>query len=244
MELHSVCSLLSKIKSMTQLPKHQLYAVAMVVIPLFMLFLIHEQGDIVLAVNGLHHPLLDIFFIYLTQLGDGIVFLFLAVLLVTVKFRYTIITALVGGVHALLIGVMKKGFFSHVPRPRNFFDAEAGLHFINNVNVHGWMSFPSGHTASAFALALLVSFMAKNKMVTVLCMCYALLIGVSRIYLLQHFYIDVFSGVVIGFLSTLLVWWGLNYITLPSWADQKLVFKISLHLQPGAKKAPAPKPSF
>ncbi len=227
-----------------QLPKHQLYAIAAVIIPLFILFLVHEQGDIVLAVNRAHHPALDIFFTYLTQLGDGIVFLFLAVLLVMVKFRYTIITALVGGVHALLIGVMKKGFFSHVPRPKNFFDAEAGLHFINNVNVHGWMSFPSGHTTSAFALALLVSLMAKKRIVTAFCMGYALLIGVSRIYLLQHFYIDVFSGAVIGFLSTLIVWWGLSYVTLPSWTDHKLVFKVSLRLQPGTQKAPEPKPSF
>ncbi|MCG8388708.1 MAG: hypothetical protein MJA30_24365, partial [Cytophagales bacterium] len=63
-------------------------------------------------------------------------------------------------------------------------------------------------------------------------------VAFSRIYLLQHFYKDVFSGAVIGLLSTFLVWKGLAYNVLPGWVDQKLVLKVSLQLQPGPKNLP------
>ena len=223
-----------------RLQPFQSHAITGIIVPLFLLFLVHEQGEVVLAINGLRHPVVDIFFTYFTGLGNGAVFLFLALILVAVKFRYAVIAALVGGVHALLIAVMKKGFFPSQPRPKNFFDAEVGLNFIPNVDVHGWMSFPSGHTATAFALALLVSFITKNRLMTALFMLYALMVGFSRIYLLQHFYIDVFSGMVIGLLSTFIVWKGLSYFTLPGWTEQKFVLRISLHLQPGPKNAPGP----
>ena len=209
-----------------------------VVLPLFLIFLAHEQGDIVLIINGWHHPVLDVFFTYFTRLGNGIIFLFFTLVLVAVKFRHAIITALVGGVHALFIGITKNGLFPHQPRPKNFFDADIGLNFIQGVDVHGWMSFPSGHTASAFALALLISLITKNRTVTALFLVYALLVAFSRIYLLQHFYKDVFSGAVIGLLSTFLVWKGLAYNALPGWVDQKLVLKVSLQLQPGPKNLP------
>ncbi len=230
---------------MTYAEKHHLHITGLITVPLFLLFLVHDKGDIVLAINSLHHPVLDAVFIHLTQLGDGITFLFLALILLTVKFRYTLITALTGGVHALVVGIMKKGFFSHVPRPRNFFDAEAGLNLLNNVDVHGWMSFPSGHTATAFGMALLISLIAKNRIATVLFMTNALLIGFSRMYLLQHFYADVFSGLVIGFLSTLSVWWAFEQISLPAWANRRLMIPIIFpNPGPNSKKAPEPKPSF
>lgn len=58
-------------------------------------------------------------------------------------------------------------------------------------------SFPSGHAATAFAGAVVLSAFDKKRR----CFYYfiASLIGVSRIYLGCHFFLDVFGGVVIGY---------------------------------------------
>lgn len=229
---------------MKETNRYALFTIGLVSIPMFLLFLGFQKGEIVLIVNQWHQPYLDFFFINFTKLGDGIIFLFAVLLLVNIKFRYAIAAAAIGGVHALLIAIFKRGLFSYLPRPRNFFDAEAGLNFINSVNVHGQMSFPSGHTASAFAMAVLISLITRSKFATIAAFSYAILVGLSRMYLLQHFYMDVFAGMMVGSVSTLSVWWVLENVKLPVWVDYRLRINISLQAKEEAKKVPGPKPSF
>ena len=60
-------------------------------------------------------------------------------------------------------------------------------------------SFPSGHTMTAFAVAALMSYFVKNKYAHIGFFAYAVLIAFSRVYLLEHFYRDVFWGAVIAY---------------------------------------------
>ncbi len=79
-------------------------------------------------------------------------------------------------------------------------------YFISNVTLHNFHAFPSGHTASAFALAAICSFYIQNKAYSILFILYAVFVGYTRIYLAQHFLDDVLAGGIIGFLSAIFCW--------------------------------------
>ena len=57
-------------------------------------------------------------------------------------------------------------------------------------------SFPSGHTTSAFGLAMTVATYFPS--ITAILICLASLLGVSRMYIGVHYPTDVFIGVIIG----------------------------------------------
>lgn len=60
------------------------------------------------------------------------------------------------------------------------------------------MSFPSGHTTAAFALAASFSTVYDSKIVKILAYTAATLVGLSRIHDNKHWASDVFMGAVIG----------------------------------------------
>ncbi|MEC7159805.1 MAG: phosphatase PAP2 family protein, partial [Bacteroidota bacterium] len=56
------------------------------------------------------------------------------------------------------------------------------------------------------AIALSVVVSASSKPVKGIALCIALVIGFSRMYLLMHFYHDVFAGMLLGLLSAGIVY--------------------------------------
>lgn len=59
-------------------------------------------------------------------------------------------------------------------------------------------SFPSGHTAAAFAAA--VALFLSHKKVGLLALLFAFMMGISRLYLFVHYPSDVFAGALLGIL--------------------------------------------
>ncbi len=72
----------------------------------------------------------------------------------------------------------------------------------------GKTSFPSGHTMSAFGLYCMLALLSggKNRDLLLTLAVLSVLTGVSRIFLVQHFLIDVIGGAILGMMISTLVW--------------------------------------
>ena len=64
-------------------------------------------------------------------------------------------------------------------------------------NVESDKSFPSGHTTAAFASMTPVIIMGKPRY-KIAALCFAILMGIARIYLVVHFPSDVLAGMLVG----------------------------------------------
>ena len=91
-------------------------------------------------------------------------------------------------------------------RPVAFFDESIHLNFVDGVDVHSSNTFPSGHTATAFALFALLYIALNNRSIIISTSLFilAFLVGLSRVYLLQHFIVDAYFGAILGVLSVAL----------------------------------------
>jgi membrane-associated phospholipid phosphatase len=180
----------------------------------FLLFL-YEKGDILLWINKNHSEFQDYFFKYWTHLGDGLAFVAVIILFISIK-KYRAIKMIVFAVisQTIVIQGLKRIVFSDVVRPKLFFEQFHDLHQVAGIEIHGYGSFPSGHTATAFTIAVLLALIFRNKYLTGLLMIAAILVGFSRIYLLQHFFVDIYFGSIIGFLNSIIIYSRMESSTL------------------------------
>ena len=170
-----------------------------------------NHGDVVLWINARHTVPADFFFKYWTYLGDGLLLAMVALyFLFTKLFRfYFILLAIV--LQTVFVHIFKQWLCAGTPRPQVFFgEITEQLHFVEGVTVRSYDSFPSGHTASAFTLAFFLMWVARSAWLRVFLLFAAILVGISRIYILQHFARDVFFGSVFGILAVVLAWLALK----------------------------------
>ena len=166
--------------------------------------MVNGKAAAFISLNAYHPFLLNVFFINYTFMGDGI---FALCLIAAIFFYYKrkqqglalLYSFLISG---LIVQVIKNLVDS--PRPKLFFEAGQYLHFIDGVSLANNSSFPSGHTATAFAIATVMALMMKDKTWQLLILIAAVLVGYSRIYLAQHFLLDVIIGALVGSTSGIL----------------------------------------
>jgi membrane-associated phospholipid phosphatase len=174
--------------------------------------ILYRQGLILLEINRYYSPQADVFFKYFTHLGDGIFCISAGVLLLfrsRVKGILILISYAVSGILAQLI---KNFGFPQEPRPAEYFAKMMNsLHTVSGVELSHWNSFPSGHTTSAFAFFALIAVWVKHPMLKFLCLLVAATVAFSRMYLLQHFLVDVYAGSILGTLTA----WGLLIKWMP-----------------------------
>lgn len=172
---------------------------------LIILLTLGKAGSFI-DLNPLHRGTLDQVFVWLTFLGDGrfaIVICLIYLLMRRWSRACQLIAAFIGS--ALIAQILKYAF--SMPRPKQFFPAGQYSYFIDGVTHVGFASFPSGHTTSIFALATLLAIFDNNKKGNVLYLLGAVAVGYSRLYLGQHFLLDVLAGSLIGTLTALFFHW-------------------------------------
>jgi undecaprenyl-diphosphatase len=112
----------------------------------------------------------------------------------------TLIAAISVGIGSLVVALLKES----IDRPR---PAQADPSIATAVETPGSPSFPSGHTATAFAAAAVVGAIYPRLRWPLYTL--AALVGLSRIYLGVHFTLDVLAGAILGIsIGLVLVWAG------------------------------------
>jgi membrane-associated phospholipid phosphatase len=197
-------------------------AITAIVIGLLLIAIL-PKVDGHMAVNSTHTKFQDVFFYYMTYLGDGIfvALAIVALLLFNVK-KDLIFLLLVSALTMLLVGTLvflgKQVIFHDAMRPFKFLSEVTKISFyrVPGVGLHTNNSFPSGHTSAAFAFfALLAYTYRKHRIVQVIGVIIAGLVGYSRIYLSQHFLEDVVTGAIVGLISFTVAYWFISRFRKP-----------------------------
>ncbi len=194
-------------------------------ITLLLLFFVQQFGkaDIHIFINEQHHPAADFAFKYITHLGDGFFAAILILFFLFVKFRYSLMQLTAAVLAGIGAQVMKRVFFPGVARPARYFENSYDLYFVEGVEIHKNFSFPSGHTATAFALFFCLIFTTQNRSLQFLYLLLAFLVGFSRMYLSLHFLPDVIAGSLIGVIAATISVILFNYWQR-NWMERKIDF--------------------
>jgi undecaprenyl-diphosphatase len=177
--------------------------------------------------NGLNNPFFDFLMPAITNFGSFIAMGIICILLYIFGGENTRKLALLGLVALLLANVAVYLLKIIVAEPRPFIVLPNVIQLVSESEAYG---FPSGHSASSFAVMTMIGLKyrlhihGKSYRLLYPLLAFAGLIAFSRVYIGVHYPLDVVFGAIIGILSTVIV----IYI---GW-DNSLVEKIS---QPSIK---------
>ena len=181
-------------------------AVALLIVP---------KAELHLALCQPHTLFLDTIIPFFTNLVDWLPYLIVVLLLF---YRAGWSTFLASNLLLTTLIVQPIKHIVHAPRPLTWFAEympDITLPLVEGVRMNHWLSFPSGHTATFFALFFCVSIIlcaenVKGKYIlSFLCFLCASFGAYTRIYLSQHFALDIFAGILIAVCSTLILYFFL-----------------------------------
>jgi membrane-associated phospholipid phosphatase len=163
--------------------------------------LIYGKEGSFLLINSYNTPSLDQVFRFWTYLGDGVIWgpLFLYTLLFRRKFFIAVLASVI--ICTVLTHFLKRVVFADEMRPVVVLGEDV-VHVVKDLHMNRSNSFPSGHTSTAFTLALLMAFLYPRVWAAYFFPLVAFFVGYSRVYLSQHFVTDVCVGMLIGIISS------------------------------------------
>lgn len=160
----------------------------------------HVDQQWFLWLNSHYTPFLDQVMFFVSGKYEWIPFYAILLAFIIKKFRWKSLWILLAVVVLItlsdqLANVLKDG----VKRYRPCKDPDIGhlVHIVNNYCRSSY-GFVSGHAANSFALATLISFLFRHRMVTAGMFFWAFLVSFSRIYLGVHYPGDVLGGAILG----------------------------------------------
>lgn len=179
-----------------------------------------DKTEALFFFNANRHPFTDAFFRYATKLGEGYVYV-LAVLVAAIYDRRKAMGIAAAGVLVMVVSLVTKAIFA-VDRPLAMLrreNLEWLLNPVADVALHsGATSFPSGHAMSAFCFyTLMVLLLPRRRWIEVVAFLLAFTVAISRVYLFQHYWPDVYAGGIIGTALALLVAYVLQCKKCPPW---------------------------
>lgn len=203
---------------------------------ILILLLSYGNRGFSIYINQLHQPHSDMFFKYMTHLGDGFILLLFIPLIYFKRSVYGLIFSLGALIQLIFISLGKQVFFLGAPRPMTYFH-EMSLHVVDGVKIAYFNTFPSGHTATAFFVAAFLSLVnLKGTIHQAIFFVLALMVALSRVYLMQHFLLDVFAGMWIGYASYLMAKFVI--LKLPSpWLNFRFNQCVKIKLQKSTNRS-------
>jgi membrane-associated phospholipid phosphatase len=174
------------------------------------LSLIIGKSELFLFLNADLGRTADWSFEYATYLGDGAIWVPIVLLILWKRRKYLVLILSSICISTLLAQLIKNYVFPAEPRPTNLIEDNSLIHTVSGVELHTIYSFPSGHTTTAFSIFLLAALFIPKPWIIPIGFMYGLVVGYSRVYLAQHFPLDVGAGMIVGTIS---VWLSMQLQT-------------------------------
>lgn len=168
---------------------------------LFSMSMLWCKNEAFLYLNANLGPLADKVFEYSSYLAEGWIWIPYFIVLVGLYKKDTAFILMNFLVSTLLTQFAKNYIFNSAMRPMASGLDATQIHTVPGVEIHTFNSFPSGHTATAFTLFLLTTYLFPNKYALSIGIIYAIVCGYSRIYLAQHFPLDLAGGIFVALLT-------------------------------------------
>ena len=158
------------------------------------------ESEWVLMINQYHQASFDKTINFISDLATPL--LIIIALLGLVRFKiakqntyrnFSTYLVIAFAINAILSFIVK----NIVCRERPFHVNEA----ITKLGSGGSFSFPSGHSADAILLGLVILYFFDTKPIRVFAICWMILIPLTRIYLGVHYFSDVLGSICIAFIA-------------------------------------------
>jgi len=159
------------------------------------------KNEAFLYLNANLGQLADKVFEYSSYLAEGWIWIPYFTVLVGLYKKDTTFILMNFLVSTLLTQFAKNYIFGTAMRPLASGLDATQIHTVAGVEIHTFNSFPSGHTATAFTLFLLTTYLFPNKYALSIGLLYAVACSYSRIYLAQHFPLDLAGGIFVALLT-------------------------------------------
>jgi membrane-associated phospholipid phosphatase len=166
---------------------------------LFIALLLYGNSSLFILINSKGQESFDALFMAATKIGEAWILVPTCIFIIWRSKIIGLIASLTLVCSSLTTQFLKKVVFVDFVRPSAFYiNSDYKVRTIEGLELHSLFSFPSGHTTGATALFVFLALNYTNSKSRFLLLLLPIFVAYSRIYLGQHFPLDVLVGAFIG----------------------------------------------